>query len=161
MLPWHRNLLLYSMPWIYGAQCIQPTQYNPPHFLDIGTFMVLDVANQLNTTHRASLALGPFRHFRGVGPTPGIHGVGILYNPLHFRGVGTFYRTRCSQPARSNLPHFCSVWTSPHFHDIGIFYGSCCSQSAQYNPSGFHSEGCCIVLDAANQLGTTLRTSTT
>ena len=103
MLPWHWNLLLYSMPPIYGTQCIQPTRYNPPRFHDVGTFMVLDVDNQHNTTHRASLASGPFRHFRGVGPTPGIHSVGIFYgtqrsqlakyNPLHFRGLGTFYGT--------------------------------------------------------------------
>ena len=156
---------------IYDTQCVQPTRYNPLCFNDVGTFVVLDVANQLNTTLRAFLASEPFPNFRGVGTTPCIHSIGIFYgtqriqpawyNPLHFHCVGTFYGTQCSQPGRSKLPHFHIVGTSPYFHDIGIFYGSCCSQSAQYNPPGFHGEECCIVLDAANQLGTTLRASTT
>ena len=136
---------------IYGTQCIQPTRYNPPRFHNVGTFMIVDVANQLNTTHRASLASEPFPHFRGVGNTPCIHGVGIFYgtqrhqsgwyNPLHFHGVGTFYGTQCSQPARSSLPHFGCGGTSPHFYRIGIFCGPCCSQPTRYNPSHFHGVG--------------------
>ena len=47
-----------------------------------------------------------------------------------------------------------------HFHGIGIFYGSCCSQPAQYNAPGLHGVGCFMVLDAVNQLGTTLHSST-
>ena len=155
---------------ICGTHCMQPTQYNPPRFHDVGTFMIVDVANQLNTTLRASLASEPFPHFHGVGTTPCIHGVGIFYgtqqsqpawyNPLHFHGVGTFYCTQCSQPASCNLPHFDRGGTSPHFYGIGIFYGSYCSQPTQYNPLGFHGVGCFMVLDAANQLVTTHRTST-
>ena len=79
MLPWHRNLLWYSMQPIYGTQCFQPTRYNPPRFHSVGSFVVLDVANQLKRTLRASLALEPFPHFRGVGTTPCILGVGIFY----------------------------------------------------------------------------------
>ena len=38
--------------------------------------MVLDVDNQLKTALRISTASEPFPHFRGVGTTPCIHGVG-------------------------------------------------------------------------------------
>ena len=85
---------------IYGTQCVQPTRYNPPRFNDVGTVVVLDVANQLKTALRASMASEPFPHFRGVGTTPCIHGVGIFYgtqrsqrawyNPFHLHGIGTF-----------------------------------------------------------------------
>ena len=122
--------------------------------------MVLDVANQLKTAVRASMASEPFPHFHGVGTTQCIHGIGIFYgtqqsqpawhNPLHFHGIGN--GTRCSQPAKYNLPHFHSVGTSPHFHDIGIFYGSCCSQPALYNPPGFLGAGSFMVLDATTSL---------
>ena len=96
------------MQSIYSTQCFQPSRYNPPRFHGIGTFVVLDVAKQLNTTLRTSLASEPFPYFRGVGTTPCIHGVGIFYgtqqsqpawyNPLLFHGVGTFYGTQRSQP---------------------------------------------------------------
>ena len=65
---------------IYGTQCFQPTRYNAPRFHSIGTFMVLDVANQLNTALRAFMVSEPFPHFRGLGTTPCIHDVGIFYS---------------------------------------------------------------------------------